>query len=126
MLEAITTSKCQESFSLEGLELLGDAFLEVSVSERLFLLHNRMQEGELSKLRTSLICNTTLERLGRERGLMVSINHDSTLLISAFTVGFFKTCFVRSLDRDSKITKLAVKLFISTRYMKYNACSYRL
>ncbi|KAG0565599.1 hypothetical protein KC19_7G000600 [Ceratodon purpureus] len=70
MLEAITTSKCQESFSLEGLELLGDAFLEVSVSERLFLLYNRLQEGKLSKLRTSIICNTTLERLGRERGLM--------------------------------------------------------
>lgn len=78
MLEAITTSKCQESFSLEGLELLGDAFLEVSVSERLFLLHNRMQEGKLSKLRTSLICNTTLERLGRERGLMVSISYEET------------------------------------------------
>lgn len=72
MLEAITTSKCQESFSLEGLELLGDAFLEVSVSERLFLLHNRLDEGELSKRRTNLICNKMLERLGRERGIMVS------------------------------------------------------
>lgn len=70
MLEAITTSKCQESFSLEGLELLGDAFLEVSVSERLFLLHNRLDEGELSKRRTNLICNKMLERLGRERGIM--------------------------------------------------------
>jgi len=80
MLEAITTSKCGEGFSLEGLELLGDAFLEVSVSERLFLVHSRMQEGKLSKLRTALICNATLERLGRERGLMVSTSYEDTAL----------------------------------------------
>lgn len=78
ILEAITTNKCQESFCLEGLELLGDAFMEVSVSARLFLLDDRMQEGKLSKLRTSLICNATLERLGRDWGLMVSSSNDET------------------------------------------------
>ena len=72
MLEAITTSYCQESFSLEGLELLGDAFLEVAVSERLFLVHNSLQEGKLSKLRTSIICNAALEKLGKDRNLMVT------------------------------------------------------
>jgi endoribonuclease Dicer len=72
MLEAITTSKCQESFSLEGLELLGDAFLEVAVSENLFLVNNNFQEGKLSQLRTSIICNSALEKLGKECGIMVS------------------------------------------------------
>lgn len=72
MLEAITTSKCQESFSLEGLELLGDAFLEVAVSENLFLVNNNFQEGKLSTLRTSIICNSALEKLGKECGIMVS------------------------------------------------------
>lgn len=78
MLEAITTSKCGESFNLEGLELLGDAFIEVSVSERLFLIYDKMSEGTLSKLRTERICNAALEKLGRERGIMVRTNHEDS------------------------------------------------
>lgn len=86
MLEAITTSKCGESINLEGLELLGDAFLEVSVSEHLFLVHDKMSEGKLSKFRTARICNATLEKLGRERGIMVSTSYEVTAFFTLISV----------------------------------------
>lgn len=98
MLEAITTSKCEEGFSLEGLELLGDAFLEVSVSERLFLVHNKMQEGKLSKLRTDRICNAKLERLGRERGIMVSTSYEDTTLFTFISVCVWVMWMIYFLD----------------------------
>jgi endoribonuclease Dicer len=69
MLEAITTANCQESFSLEGLEHLGDSFLKFAVSERLFLIHNQIDEGRLTKRRKAIICNPMLQKLCTERGL---------------------------------------------------------
>ncbi|KAH8932656.1 hypothetical protein BDL97_19G085500 [Sphagnum fallax] len=69
MLEAITTANCQESFSLEGLEHLGDSFLKFAVSERLFLIHDQIDEGHLTKRRKAIICNPMLQKLGTEHGL---------------------------------------------------------
>eukprot|EP00850_Spirogloea_muscicola_P011085 SM000067S20362 [mRNA] locus=s67:600775:612007:+ [translate_table: standard] len=63
VLEALTTGKCQEVFSLERLELMGDAFLKYSVSLALFTKHTLWQEGQLSKRRTAQICNSNLCRL---------------------------------------------------------------
>ena len=40
----------------ERLEFLGDAVLEVVSSEFLFLNHPDMPEGEMTKLRASLVC----------------------------------------------------------------------
>jgi hypothetical protein len=73
MLEAITTANCQESFSLEGLEHLGDSFLKFAVSERLFLIHNQIDEGRLTKRRKAIICNPMLQKLCTERGLTVNL-----------------------------------------------------
>ena len=44
----------------ERLEFLGDAVLEMVSSEYLYKLYPRMKEGELSKLRASLVCEPTL------------------------------------------------------------------
>jgi endoribonuclease Dicer len=73
MLEAITTANCQESFSLEGLEHLGDSFLKFAVSERLFLIHDQIDEGHLTKRRKAIICNPMLQKLGTEHGLTVNL-----------------------------------------------------
>lgn len=44
----------------ERLEFLGDAVLEVTVSDHLFHTYPEMKEGEMTKLRASLVCGPTL------------------------------------------------------------------
>lgn len=53
----------------ERLEFLGDAVLELSVSEYLYANHARMYEGNMTKLRASLVCEPTLAICAREIGL---------------------------------------------------------
>ncbi|KAK3033196.1 hypothetical protein RJ639_036988 [Escallonia herrerae] len=55
VLEALTTEKCNEHFSLERLEVLGDAFLKFAVGRQLFLLHDALDEGLLTRKRSNLI-----------------------------------------------------------------------
>jgi ribonuclease-3 len=51
------TSKLQDN---ERMEFLGDAVLELTVSEYLFHLHAERSEGELTKLRASIVCEPSL------------------------------------------------------------------
>lgn len=53
----------------ERLEFLGDAVLELVSSEFLFLNMHEMSEGDMSKLRASLVCEPTLALDAREIGL---------------------------------------------------------
>ncbi len=46
----------------ERLEFLGDAVLELVVSERLYRAHPRMQEGDMTKSRARLVCEQSLYR----------------------------------------------------------------
>ena len=50
----------------ERLEFLGDAVLEMVSSEFLFENMNEMPEGEMTKLRASLVCEPTLAIDARE------------------------------------------------------------
>ena len=50
----------------ERLEFLGDAVLELVLSEFLFLEHSELAEGDLSKIRASLVNETTLAQLTNE------------------------------------------------------------
>ena len=50
----------------ERLEFLGDAVLELVTSEYLFINHADMQEGELTRLRASLVCEPTLAFCAKE------------------------------------------------------------
>lgn len=52
--------------SYERYEFLGDAILEFVVSQYLFENYKDMSEGELSKLRSSLVCEFTLSKIARE------------------------------------------------------------
>lgn len=71
--EALTHS----SYSFENpgsrnnqrLEFLGDAVLEIVISEHLFHLMPRSSEGELTKLRAVIVCEPSLAEAARKIGL---------------------------------------------------------
>lgn len=50
----------------ERLEFLGDAVLEVISSEYLFRKYPKKEEGELSKLRASMVCEPSLAKCARD------------------------------------------------------------
>lgn len=53
----------------ERLEFLGDAVLEMISSEYLYKKNTKMPEGDLTKLRASLVCEPALAQCAREIGL---------------------------------------------------------
>ncbi len=53
----------------ERLEFLGDAVLELVSSEFIFDAHEEMQEGDLTRLRASMVCEPTLALCAREMNL---------------------------------------------------------
>lgn len=53
----------------ERLEFLGDAVLELISSEFLFKQNDKLLEGDLTKIRASLVCEPTLAFCAREIGL---------------------------------------------------------
>ena len=55
--------------SNERLEFLGDAVLDLVVSEFIFRSHGRAPEGDLSRLRSSLVKDTSLAGIAVELGL---------------------------------------------------------
>ncbi|XP_063947004.1 endoribonuclease Dicer homolog 3a-like isoform X1 [Daucus carota subsp. sativus] len=67
ILEALTTTKCGESFSMERLELLGDSVLKYAISCYLFLKYPNKHEGQLSDCRINAIRNSTLHKLGTDK-----------------------------------------------------------
>ncbi len=52
--------------SNERLEFLGDAVLQIVVSEMLYKKYPKMLEGDLSKLRASLVCEGSFAEIARE------------------------------------------------------------
>ncbi|XP_022929800.1 dicer-like protein 4 [Cucurbita moschata] len=73
ILEALTTEECKECISLERLETLGDAFLKFAVGRRLFLAHDKFNEGKLTKKRSHLVKNINLLKLATKKNLQVYI-----------------------------------------------------
>lgn len=53
----------------EKLEFLGDAVLELTSSEFLYLNNPKLHEGELTKLRASMVCEPTLAMCARQMHL---------------------------------------------------------
>lgn len=53
----------------ERLEFLGDAVLEIVSSEFLFYEHEKMPEGDLTKIRASMVCEPSLAFCARQIGL---------------------------------------------------------
>ncbi|MCL1883585.1 MAG: ribonuclease III [Defluviitaleaceae bacterium] len=61
--------KLDQSDSNERLEFLGDAVLELCISDLLYHRYPDMAEGEMTKKRAALVCEQTLARLARRLSL---------------------------------------------------------
>ena len=57
-----------DEVSYERYEFLGDAILQFVASKELFLKYPEKSEGELTKLRASLVCEYTLSQITRDYG----------------------------------------------------------
>jgi endoribonuclease Dicer len=71
ILEALTTKKCQEEFSQESLETLGDSFLKYVTTRHLFSEYRLQHEGILTKMKKNLISNAALCQLACSSNLVV-------------------------------------------------------
>lgn len=60
--------------SNESLEFLGDAVLELVISEELFSRHHKDGEGVLTKMRQRLVCEETLAKIAKRLNLGVYLN----------------------------------------------------
>ncbi|KAK1395922.1 hypothetical protein POM88_005785 [Heracleum sosnowskyi] len=77
VLVALTTEKCNEHFSLERLEVLGDAFLKFAVDRHLFLVHSALDEGQLTRKGSDVINNSNLLKLATTNSLQAYIRDQS-------------------------------------------------
>jgi ribonuclease-3 len=77
ILEALTHKSCKKSYNNERLEFLGDAVLDLIVGEYLFKKFPDVNEGDLSKLRASLVNEKGFQKLAN------SIDLGSYIFISA-------------------------------------------
>ena len=62
----INEKKLKKSDCNERLEFLGDAVVELISSEYLFVMHKDRPEGELTKMRASMVCEKALAFCARE------------------------------------------------------------
>jgi len=65
----INENKIGPLMNNERVEFLGDAVLELVTSEHIFNNFPDMTEGEMSKLRASVVCESTISGHARERNL---------------------------------------------------------
>uniref|UniRef100_A0ACD5WPN7 Uncharacterized protein n=1 Tax=Avena sativa TaxID=4498 RepID=A0ACD5WPN7_AVESA len=70
ILEAVTTKECQEEFSQESLETLGDSFLKYVVTQHLYGKYKLHHEGTLTKMKKNLISNAALCQLACNNNLV--------------------------------------------------------
>ena len=67
-------SRGMKADSNERLEFLGDAVLQLVISEHLYSSFAKYREGALTKMRQQLVCEKTLARIARKIGLGQYIN----------------------------------------------------
>ena len=65
----------------ERLEFLGDAVLQIVISEHLYSNYKRYREGALTKMRQQIVCESTLERIANKISLgeFLNIGHGEEL-----------------------------------------------
>ncbi|KAJ3235477.1 hypothetical protein HDU81_000420 [Chytriomyces hyalinus] len=71
---AFTASSALEPFSYERLETLGDAFLKLTCTSDLIHRYETANEGDLSSIRSAVVCNKNLARIAQSfdlGGLMI-------------------------------------------------------
>lgn len=68
-----------ESFTNERLEFLGDAVVDMVVSNHLFTTMPQAPEGEMTRIRAAVVSRRTLGRVGRKLGLEAFLRVDEGL-----------------------------------------------
>ena len=66
---SFTNENKSSALNNERLEYLGDAVLELAVSEYIYKTFPDMSEGEMTKLRASIVCEPSLAKCAREMRL---------------------------------------------------------
>ncbi|HBZ02903.1 MAG TPA: ribonuclease III [Lachnospiraceae bacterium] len=66
--KSFSNESSEKAHSYERFEFLGDAILEFVTSKELFLEYPEKTEGELTKLRASLVCEYTLSQITKNLG----------------------------------------------------------
>lgn len=69
LLELALTHKSYQGDNYERLEFLGDAILDLVVSEKLYMRFPNANEGQLSRMRSEVVKKTTLADIGRKLSL---------------------------------------------------------
>ena len=69
IIEALTHKSYKQPYDNERLEFLGDAVLDLIVGEYLYIKFKKSDEGNLSKIRASLVNETGFDKLARSLNL---------------------------------------------------------
>lgn len=69
ILQALTMSNASDGINLERLETVGDSFLKYAVTAYLYVAVDNLHEGRLSYMRSRIISNFNLYRVGKRKGL---------------------------------------------------------
>ena len=69
LIELALTHKSYDAENYERLEFLGDAVLDLIVSEKLYSSFPHANEGQLSRMRSEMVKKTTLASIGRQLAL---------------------------------------------------------
>lgn len=72
--QALTHRSYSQNKNNERLEFLGDSVLNLVISENIYLRESSADEGELSRIRSSLVKEEALARVARDMGLGDYIN----------------------------------------------------
>lgn len=90
--ELLKTALTHSSFSNEAktesyerLEFLGDAVLQLAMSEY-FYLHTDLKEGDMSKIRASYVCENALYEYSKKIGLIEHIRYGHGMNVHSHTV----------------------------------------
>ena len=73
ILDLVFTHKSSGENNNERLEFLGDAILGAVISEELYNRFTNINEGELTRIRASLVKGSTLTKKGKELELLAGI-----------------------------------------------------
>lgn len=107
----------------ERLEFLGDAVLELVISEFLYSLFPSLQEGELTALRSKLVRNETLFRVGDDLSLYERLNlsrgqrNDNSSRVKERLVACAVEALIGAIYLDQGLE--AVRSFVNQRLIKY-------
>lgn len=76
LINALTHPSFMKERSNQRLEFLGDAVLQLAISDVLYKTHTSVQEGALTNLRQHLVCQDALAQVARKIGLGTFLRMD--------------------------------------------------